>query len=97
MWWTNKRQTPRPVLTGRGVSRHTPSPAGIYCGRGKGVPVILIQADVYTTETHTARLGKNTIIVESHIPKLSPEQYRERCDDIRYALYDIFQKYEGST
>lgn len=52
---------------------------------------------MYTTETHTARLGKNTVTVENKAPKLSPGEYRERCDDIRHALYDIYKKYEDGT
>lgn len=52
---------------------------------------------MYTTETHTARLGKNTVTVEGKTPKLSPGEYRERCDDIRHALYDIFIRYEDGT
>ena len=52
---------------------------------------------MYTTETHTARLGKNTVTVESRTPMLSPGESRERCDEIRHALYDIFSRYEDGT
>lgn len=64
---------------------------------GKGADAILPQRDAYTTETHTARLGKHTVTVEGKAPKLSPEEYQARCDEIRHALYDIFKPYEDGT